>query len=94
MTPEKPQRATVGVVACAVSADRGMRLVFDDVHATSAVYPQAWRSVAFFTETTVDRATLEACRFTDEQLTDIGRALVARLAALAKELGVTDAGAP
>ena len=87
MKPERPQRATVGVVACAVSDGATIRLVFDDVRAPAAVYPQTWRSAHFFTETSVDRSAFEACQFNEKQLANIGRALVARLAALSKGQG-------
>ena len=88
MKPDKMERAAVGIVVCAVrDGAGGVRLVLDDVRAPTAVYPESWRSHRFFTETTVDGTAFDACRFTEEQLAEVGRAVLARLAALSTREG-------
>jgi hypothetical protein len=84
MNSKRSERGTVGVVACAVAEGDSVRLVFDDVRAATASYPQTWHAHCFFTETTVDRITFDQCKFTERQLSDIGLAVVTRLAAFSK----------
>jgi hypothetical protein len=90
MTSKKSERGTAGVTVCAVTDGASVRLVFDDVRAATASYPQTWQAHCFFTETTVDRLTFEQCQFTERQLSDIGLAIVTRLAAFAKNKRPSD----
>jgi hypothetical protein len=79
--PERPERADVGVVVCAVTDGPRIRLVFDDVRASSVTHPQDWRTTWFFTETSFDAPAFDAAELSDEDCAKIGRAVVARLAA-------------
>ena len=71
-----------GVVACAVTEGDRVRLVFDDARASSKSYPQEWRAMSFFTETSFPADAFDEAELTDDDFAKIGFALVARLGAL------------
>lgn len=77
-------RSTLGVVVYLVRGDDGVRIRLEDVRSTGDGHFDA---VRLFTEFECPGARLEPQDLTDEQLTMIGNALVARLAALENSTG-------
>lgn len=76
------QRGAAGVTISIVErADGSARLVFDDVLRIGTAPPYRWDTEFFFTRVEFDAADLIECRIGDEDLKNIGLAVVARLAA-------------
>jgi hypothetical protein len=76
-------RGKVGIVISAVARDSGrIRLVFDDVAATSTESPQHWRATCLFTWNEYDPADIENMSLSDEDFQNIGENVVARIHAL------------
>jgi uncharacterized protein YjiS (DUF1127 family) len=85
MPTDDRRRGTVGVVACAVALDGDrVRLVFDDVAASSSTWPHEWKTTNLFTWLECDASAFAKTELTERQLADIGLTLVARLAAMSK----------
>jgi len=61
-----------------------IRFCFDDVAAKSPHWPQEWRTNAHFTSVECDAESISNVSLSEQQLADIGLALVSRLAALSK----------
>ena len=76
-------RGEVGIVVSAVERENGrVRLVFDDVAATSTEPPQEWRSTCLFTWNEYDPDDLADMNLSDEDFQRIGEMVVARIHAL------------
>jgi hypothetical protein len=85
MKPENTQRARRGLaVSIHRTSEGAVRLVIDDVVAESDQWPQLWRSHVFVTRNDYDATRFLASDLTDEELVQIGAAIVARLAATSK----------
>jgi hypothetical protein len=85
MHADDGRRSNVGVVASVVATEGGrIRLCFDDVAAKSTSWPQEWRTNAHFTSLECDAEAVLSINLSEQQLADIGLALVSRLAALSK----------
>lgn len=81
-------RGGSGVVVSLVERPHGkVRLVFDDVRRDSSAHPPTWNHQFFFTRTEVDLDRLRETKISDAELTQIGLAIAARLAAHAKVAG-------
>ena len=80
--PDDGQRGTSGVTISIVERpDGSARLVFDDVQRSGAEKPYRSDTEFFFTRIEFDAADLIECRIGDDDLKNIGFAIVARLAA-------------
>ena len=80
--PDDGQRGTSGVTISIVERpDGSARLVFDDVQRSGDEKPYRWDTEFFFTRIEFDAADLIECRIGDDDLKNIGFAIVARLAA-------------
>jgi hypothetical protein len=79
--PEEPddgQRGATGVAISIVERpDGSARLVLDDVRRTGSGAPYRWASEFFFTRIEFDAADLIDCRLGDDDLKNIGFAVVA-----------------
>ena len=76
------QRGASGVTISIVERpDGSARLVFDDVQRIGDGAPYSWDTEFFFTRIEFDAADLIECRIGDDDLKNIGFAVVARLAA-------------
>ena len=85
MDVDDQRRSNVGVVACAVATEDGrIRVCFDDVAVKSADWPQEWRTNAPFTSLECDAAAFSTVGLSEQELANIGLALVSRLASLSK----------
>jgi hypothetical protein len=83
LEPQYKPRANYGVVSCLRLLESGeVRLILDDVCATTGDWPQVWRSHRPFTQHDFAGKEFLACELSEEQLMHIGRVLVARLSAL------------
>ncbi len=80
--PDDGQRGSSGVTISVVERpDGSARLVFDDVQRVGTARPYRWDTEFFFTRIEFDAADLAECRLGDDDLKNIGFAVVARLAA-------------
>jgi hypothetical protein len=80
--PDDGQRGESGVAISIVErSDGSARLVLDDVQRIGTAAPYRWDTEFFFTRIEFDGADLVECRLGDEDLKNIGFAVVARLAA-------------
>jgi hypothetical protein len=83
--PEEPddgQRGATGVAISIVERpDSKARLVLDDVQRIGDAAPYRWDTEFFFTRIEFDASDLIDCRLEDDDLKNIGFAVVARLAA-------------
>ena len=84
METDDSLRTSRGVVVCLRDMGNGTsRLFFDDVTADRAANPINWSHDSFFTFTPeFSNSVVDAMKLSDEQLQDIGVAVVARLLAL------------
>lgn len=79
------KRGKLAVICSIVNQPDGkVRLVMDDAASSTAEFPQSWRSTVLFTFNDYPAHDFLEPRLSEEQLADIGLAIVVRLAALAR----------
>ena len=82
METDDLKRNDRGVVCTLVLNDQGRaRLVMDDAKSSTDTAPQSWIGTTLYTWMDFTEATFVGSDFSDQQLREIGFALVARLAA-------------
>jgi hypothetical protein len=80
--PDDGQRGATGITISVVERpDGSARLVFDDVQRIGSTAPCRWETEFFYTRVEFDAADLIDASVDEEDLKNIGMAVVARLAA-------------